>query len=135
MGAWGSGIFENDDAADWSAELQDEGINAVAQALAALTSGGYLEAPDASRALAAADVVARLRTGGGEVSPYSEAVVAWVEQNRQEPAPALVSAAVAAIQAIRGDQSELRELWEDAGDGPLAEWLAVLSEVETRLTG
>ena len=34
------------------------------------------------RALPAADVVARLKSGGGEQSPYCEEVVRWVTQSR-----------------------------------------------------
>lgn len=33
MGAWGAGPFENDDAADWKAELEREGAAALVSAL------------------------------------------------------------------------------------------------------
>ena len=75
MGAWGVGIYENDDAADWSAEVGDRGLAAVEAALVAAGSAGDVESPDGSCALAAADVVARLTSGRGEESPYCEDIV------------------------------------------------------------
>ena len=69
MGAWGVGIYDNDDAADWVAELEDGGLAVVSAALSTIVDGDYVEAPEGARAVAAADVVARLRSGGGEESP------------------------------------------------------------------
>lgn len=60
MGAWGVRPFENDDAADFLSELMDVPASERTQLLlAALTlPGGYLEAPQASVAVAAAALVA-----------------------------------------------------------------------------
>jgi Domain of unknown function (DUF4259) len=65
MGAWGVGSFDNDDAADWlndqlrrSADLRP--IQTALDAVAQLDPTGYLEAPEASAAVAAAEVVAAL---------------------------------------------------------------------------
>lgn len=58
-GAWGVGSFENDDAADWSSACsQSLGIGPVVRALNDVFSPGYLEAPQAAEAIAAAEVVA-----------------------------------------------------------------------------
>jgi hypothetical protein len=133
MGAWGSGIFDNDDAADWVAELSANGLGAVETALGNALAAEYLEAPDGARALAAADVVARLRFGGGEESAYAQGVLTWLEQNRISPSPDLVEQALSTIARVRGDDSELRELWADAGDA-LEDWRSVLADVEARLT-
>ncbi len=102
-------------------------------ALANALGTEYLDATDGACALAAADVVARLRSEGGENSAYAAGVVAWVEQNRMLRSPALVEQALAAVARVRGDASELRELWEDAGDA-LEDWLSVLADLEIRLT-
>ena len=86
MGAWGPGIYENDDAADWGAEVTDLGLQAVEDALDIAIEADYIEAPDGACALAAADVVARLVSGRGENSVDCEDVVAWVEANAVCPA-------------------------------------------------
>lgn len=46
MGAWGYGSFENDDALDWLAELED--VSQLEEALdAVITNGGeYIETGD-----------------------------------------------------------------------------------------
>ena len=60
MGAWGSGPFENDDACDWLDELADSGVAALREALALADAADYLEAPDGSVVVAAAEVVVGL---------------------------------------------------------------------------
>ena len=46
MGAWGTGPFENDDAADWSYQLVDgAGPDVVAAALRAVQGGSAPDAP------------------------------------------------------------------------------------------
>ena len=58
MGAWGTGPFDNDDAADFADDLSDEGdtdriLAHLADALTAVTDAeGYIEAPEMNRALA-----------------------------------------------------------------------------------
>jgi hypothetical protein len=62
MGAWGFGSFDNDDAADWIFELEESsGVTALVSAFKAIKPDRYLEAPECSVALAAAEVVAALR--------------------------------------------------------------------------
>jgi hypothetical protein len=133
MGAWGSGIYENDDAADWTAEFADLGLEAVEAALDVALGTDYLESPEGACALAAADVVARLVSGRGEDSPYCEDVVAWVQANRITPSAALVEKARAAVSRVRGADSELAELWSEdpASSG---EWSATIADVEERLS-
>lgn len=49
------------------------------------------------------------------------------------PSPALVKQALAAVAKVRAGDSELHELWAEAGDAP-NEWLEVLAEVAARLS-
>lgn len=131
MGAWGAGIYENDDAADWTAELTADGLAAVEAALNAV-DGDYVEAPEGAVALAAADVVARLAVGGGETSAYCEGVVAWVNANAAAPAPSLLALVIRAVERVRGDDSELAGLWAESPES-FKEWTSVLSELDARL--
>jgi hypothetical protein len=57
MGAWGYLPFENDDALDWLDELEGGGADVVRGALAKAASG-YVEVPEGSIAIAAADITA-----------------------------------------------------------------------------
>lgn len=132
MGAWGTGIYDNDDAADWAGELPERGLDAVRAALDGVFDSDYVESPDGACALAAADVVARLRSGGGEQSPYCEGVVSWVASNPGPPIDEFVDKAMRAVARVRGEDSELAELWSEAGAKD--DWLATISEVERRLS-
>lgn len=128
MGAWGSGPFDNDDAADWAYQLTedaDEGV--VAAALAAVIGGPSPDAPAASCAIAAAEVVA-----AGLGRPYPELpdeVAAWVDARRDRPWPSLVPSALAALDRIVAD-SELAELWGEAED---AAWGEEVDDLRARL--
>lgn len=119
MGAWGFGVFENDDALDWAADLVEvEDTSFLAESFDAIPmdSGEYVEAPEASMALAAAEVVAALL--GKALPQLPEEVTGWIAE-RKRVKPALVSKARRAVQRILAD-SELRELWQDCAD--FAQW-------------
>ena len=61
MAAWGSGSFENDDAADWLAQLGTMGPDDLTKIFGmAADDTAYFEAPAASVVVAAAEVVAAL---------------------------------------------------------------------------
>ena len=133
MGAWGVGIYDNDDAADWAGELPERGLDAVRAALDVVLDADYVESPDGACALAAADVVARLKSGGGEQSPYCEHVVSWVASNSGPPTDELVDKALRGVARVRGEDSELTDLWAEAGAAH-ADWLASIAEIERRLS-
>ena len=63
MGTWGTGSFENDDAADFMIDVLDSGdLSLIREALDnVLTSTEYVEAPDATLAIVAAEIVAAAR--------------------------------------------------------------------------
>ncbi|MDH3791850.1 MAG: DUF4259 domain-containing protein, partial [Rhodospirillales bacterium] len=117
MGAWGHGNFDNDDALDWIYELQEAlDTSAVVAALARVIdeSADYLEAPECSSALAAAEVVAALN--GKPASSLPEEVTTWIK-GKAKPDSALLAKARRAVDTVL-DDSELKDLWkvdEDLG--------------------
>ena len=48
------------------------------------------------------------------------------------PSPSLVTKAMTAIGRVRGDSSELRELWSEDAEA-LTTWLVTLADIEQRL--
>lgn len=78
-GAWGEGSFENDDALDWVATCSSsKSISPVRQSLERALRGKYLKAPEASSAVAAAEVVAAAK---GRPNPKLPAeLAAWVKR-------------------------------------------------------
>lgn len=130
MGIWGSGPFDNDDAADWVYELEEsqDYILILDTFLAVTQSEGYLELPEAARAIAAAEVLAAAL---GEVEPgLPEEVQAWVSMHPITETGDLPGLALRAIGQVR-TSSELQELWEEAEEKDA--WLQNLAGLEARL--
>ena len=126
MGAWGAGVFENDEALDWLADLAaTNDPQAIRDALA--LGGAPIEADEAINALAAAEVVAAMR--GRALADPPEQLQQVVALRHDAADPELVPAALVAVKRVR-EASELRELWEDVG---AEDWLAALADLEARL--
>jgi uncharacterized protein DUF4259 len=129
-GAWGSGSFENDDALDWAKEFEEKPTMAfVVASLKRVTGDGYIEAPEASAAIAAAEVVA---AAAGKPSPtLPTGVAAWAaKQSRSDATAQLPLARQAVARVARGERSELRDLWQESNAGA---WQAAISDLENRL--
>ena len=134
MGAWGVLAFDNDDANDWAYGLDGvSDLSLVESAFAEVESAGagYLESPAATNALAACEVLARLRGRPGYTNAYTEKVDRWVAAHRIDPPSGLITRGGAVIARILGPDSELRELWEEAGD---EEWRAAVEDLRLRMS-
>ena len=130
MGAWGTQSFENDDALDWLAALEAEGLPVAGAALAAVEelAPEYSEAPTCSAALAAAEVVAAMR--GRPAAALPDEVAAWVARMPEDPGP-LVETARRAVDLVAAE-SELRELWAESPE--YETWRATVADLRARLT-
>ncbi len=60
------------------------------------------------------------------------AVVAWVASTLERPTAPLIAKAKQALERLRGEKSELAELWAD-DESSYASWLQTLEDVEQRL--
>lgn len=129
-GAWGAGSFENDDALDWV----DECVKAtspvpVSTALKTAILSNYLEVPEGSRAVAAAEVVA---TALGKPNPkLPPQLRAWVQRQSSKSLVQLAPAARKALARVLDPKaSELRQLWSE---GTPNNWPEVIAELQSRL--
>jgi hypothetical protein len=134
MGTWDVGSFDNDTAVDWSYGL--EGVDDLSyiettfDRVLVHASDEDLPAEVGECAIAAAEVIARLRQKGGEESPYTETVDTWVRAHPTGPSGKLVTKAIAALDRVMAPPSELRELWEETDlDG----WLDAVAALKGRL--
>jgi Domain of unknown function (DUF4259) len=130
MGAWSYEPFGNDDAGDWLSELeQSKDLSVVEAALNAVTDDAeeYLQAPQCSMALAAAEVVAAL-LGRSSTSLPAEAV-GWTS-GKSRPSASLIAKAKRAVSAVL-ETSELQELWAESEDYP--QWQAGTKNLLARL--
>lgn len=127
MGAWVASAFENDDALDWISELEGGTVDLVRFALA-VTKSDYLESPDGSVAIAAAEVVAAA-VGSPAVS-LPASVTRWVDARGASIADTDVVLALAALARVTGENSELAELWAEGND---REWSQSVEDLRSRL--
>jgi len=86
----------------------------------------------ACNALAAGEVIARLRGRPGYKNAYTEKVDEWVAAHPIVPPDRLVARGEGVITRILGPDSELSELWADAGD---EEWLVAVDDLRRRMSG
>lgn len=113
MGASGYSAFENDDALDWLAELEGaEDTSILEDAFDAVLENeeDYVEIPEASISIAAAEVVAALL--GRAAASLPEAAIEWVEK-QGEVHSNIVEKARNAVNRVL-DDSELQGVWEDS---------------------
>ena len=126
MGAWGHLFDENDDAADWLADFADAPDWSTVDA-AMVHGEQYVEAPDASNALAAAEIVA---AAIGNASPRLDAAVMEWASGQSDQGNSRREAAIKAAKRVR-DDSELSELWEDSDE--FEGWKQSVDETIARL--
>lgn len=132
MGAWGTGNFENDDALDWVTELESaEDFSSLQEALNPITeSEGYLEAPDCSNALAAAEVIAALMRQDLIDDSIPEEAREFIEKHRGDLPDELKSQAISSTQKIIED-SELKDLWAETDE--IDTWIKTQNQLLARL--
>ncbi|HEX7690022.1 MAG TPA: DUF4259 domain-containing protein [Burkholderiaceae bacterium] len=136
MGTWSHDAFGNDEACDCALALaRGRDLSAVEGALddvAGFPPHEYLETPEATQALVAAEAVARLRGHPGERDACSKPVDDWVARTQLAASDALAARAVEAIERILGAASELADLWGDSPDDD-ARWRASMHALKVRL--
>jgi Domain of unknown function (DUF4259) len=133
MGAWGELAFDNDAANDWADGLEEvDDLSLVEGAVRELEAvgDGYLDQDVACNALAACEVLARLQGNHGYHNAYTAKVDDWAARHPGKPPAALIQRAIAAIDRILGDRSELREVWEEAGGD---EWHRGVADLRRRV--
>lgn len=136
MGAWGVRALENDDAADWSDELQETSdLSLVEETLEMIetVSSDYLEADVACEVLAACELIARMLGRSGYSDAYSEPLDEWVAKHSIDVPSTLVARASHAIDLVISEDSELKELWQESDE--YAAWLAAVEDLRHRVTG
>lgn len=127
MGAWGIGIFDNDDACDFVVEVESGGITVLREALSLvveLEPADYLDSTEACFALAAGALVAAAR--GRPIRDMPVEANQLVEELRRQVIVDDAELAARAAAVVR-ERDELPELWAEVEQ--LAEWQATVDEL------
>ena len=131
-GAWGDGSFDNDDAMDWVGEcVQATSPGLVKTAFDRVLGADVVEAPDASAAIAAAEVVAASLGKPSAALPAN--LKAWLAGQPRAQIAAQAALAVRALTKIEdAGHSELRQLWSE---GKSNQWLTKVQALQSRVGG
>jgi hypothetical protein len=134
VGAWGTGPFDNDDAADWTYGFEgldrDAGLRLIVDAFTATAAEPLHDYLGASAIAAASVVTWLLGDRQGMDSPYAEQAASWAARHPGPPSTELVASARAALLRVGSDQSELAALWEESGDEA---WRQELQRIDSLL--
>jgi hypothetical protein len=114
---------------DMMGDVEESGWPEVSAALAPTESLEYLEAPSAARAIAASELIAAALGHSSSSTPQIDIRGATPKLSELVR---LKDSALRVLGHIRKN-SELRELWQDAGE--LGEWELTLNDLESRLQG
>lgn len=145
MSIWGPGPFDNDDGADWFADLRDEPkLQSVKVALEEISDPkhvGYLDVTDGAEAVAAAEVLAELLGFPGddpvldeEHEELAEALRGEIKLEDRRNIKKLVQRAIDALDVVLNDaeNSELRQMWEEQAQ-EMPAWTAAMTTLQQRL--
>lgn len=118
MGAWGTGAFDNDGAADWANAYDDtppeSRLAFIEHTLAKARSGGYLEVDVCVQAIAAAATVAALLPDA-PAGPISYGPETLRAEPCFEVSGDLRAATIAALENVIARETEWSQLWDEAG--------------------
>jgi hypothetical protein len=93
MGAWGTGNFDNDAANDWAANFVEVGdlslVREVLEKVAATTAAEDLQQRVSCHALAAGEVIARLKGNWGTRNNLGQVGHDWARGGPRGPSPDL----------------------------------------------
>jgi hypothetical protein len=133
MGASGAASFENDPASDWFylvEEAVDPGAVIAAALDRALGEADYLELEASCEAIAAAEISASC--AGYPPDGLPDRVRHWVDTHPHQPHDSEIDQAVQAVERVR-TESELRDSWDEAGEGGENSWLRDVDDLIARL--
>jgi hypothetical protein len=136
MGTWGADSYQNDTACDWSHGLEDvDDLSFVSATIGTVATRDeeYLDSDESCEAIAACEVIARLKGNWGQRDAYTETVDNWVQAHPIQPPDDLVQQALQAIDRILTPPSELMELWGEGG--VIEEWRAKMADLRARVSG
>src|SRR6266542_350706 len=136
MGTWDVGPFSNDAAADLLSALDKaapaQALDLLGETLAsAAANDGYLDVDDGQAAVAAAAGVAAQRLGGSRLDVST--VPPWLAEGGLDIPQELDGLALAVLDRVLGEDSELRGLWEDSEE--YHQFLATLAPLRAALGG
>lgn len=135
MGVWSHEPFGNDTANDWAYGLEGkQDLSWIDDAFVTLINAGddYIDADIGCEAHAAVEVLAKILGEGTQSDTYTEKVENWIADIAIVPDRNLIEKGLQIIDLIIRDNSELKELWQEAEEDYIL-WLQNLDMLKNIL--
>lgn len=133
MGAWDTGIFDDDTAYDVLASLSlADPLEQIHEWYANVEESDYLEYTDAQCLLVSAAVIDAALNGTNYRCDDAETLATVVAQVSQKDPATLREATANNLERVLGEHSELRELWEE-NDALFPIWRQNIEAIIARL--
>jgi len=121
VGTWGAGVFENDAASDWLGHLKKLGFIAIPTPLSVIGEYAGRKKPipaDVEQSFWAMCEVVGIAGGLADPSQVKDCrATISREAERILKIPNLKRRILWALERLKGETTELEELWESAGEG------------------
>ncbi|AYB30096.1 DUF4259 domain-containing protein [Chryseolinea soli] len=132
MGTWGHGNFENDSALDWVGDFEEKPHkDFLEKSIRAVLIPNYIDAHDASVALAALEVVAWANGKPAKDFPNLNIGLKPDDLRPKFDKDFYAACNKAVDTVMRPTNNEIMELWEESGE--LDEWRKVLEDLRKRI--
>jgi len=132
MGTWGHGNFENDSALDWVGDFEEKPHkDFLEKSMRAVLTPNYIDADDASVALAALEVVAWANGKPAKDFPNLNISLKPGDLRPTFDKDFYATCNKAVDTVMRPTNNEMMELWEASGE--LDEWRKVLEDLRKRI--
>ena len=132
MGTWGAGSFDNDQATDFVHQLQESGVALLDECLGVDPGRPDMDVCVGTDVIAAAEVVAAL--AGRPAADFPSQLSPWVAKHRSIEPSRYSERAVALLDVVLSERSELRRLWEENQE-LYGEWRQRVVDLKQRLAG
>jgi hypothetical protein len=130
MGAWGTGIFDDDAAYDYADEIARDPLSFFRHAFEVAIAHDHVGFDEGHAALVSAAHIDAIVHGTAYRHDDQAAFDAWVATHASLAVTALEPLAVRALEAVL-DDSELDDIWSQTAQH--AEWRKIVSSLRARL--
>lgn len=131
MGTWGMKVFESDSTLDWLWDVKDSKDTSLLAKALSPEETSYLESAEGEQIVAAAQIISGLRGKPREGLP--EQAVTWINNHKHLDVTPLVAKAIAGIDLVLSDSSELHDLWKESAD--YENWVNDVKQLKAQLAG
>lgn len=133
MGAWGTGMFEDDTACDLLYDVMEADAKSFIEAAADRNHSDDLEYDECQEILVAGAILDSL-LNGSDHGAVAEGYEEWIAAQDSNGLEGLAPAIAAGLKAVISDDSELNELWQENEEDYPA-WKASIEKLIASLEG